>query len=313
MAVVSCVSLEKRMMDARNSDCRVVVDEHEDIKGDRGYADTTRATQEAYEREVAYCLLEAGSADKAVAISKGWRDGTERDRFQVEARAYARMGKHVEARRALEELAKLPILDPSYFVKAPEFDEYAKEGWFLSIAIYAFSKSGEGSLGRYVRDLTARSGIRFLPLGVAAADKARPGGDFVLWTGIVRSARIDREKKKTVLFVEGANVKEELRAIDRRVDKVEGKVDHYQFNPFQTKWETTPRYSTERIYAEHVVPNGQHFVVEYSGISERMATMRLVVAFGRYSGRDSNGGRPVVTAEIVAERKVQQRSETHAE
>ncbi len=302
---VSCAGVAKKMQNAREMNCIGVVDQHESIARDEGYLRTARVDRMAYEREVAECALEDGVPEKALALAQKWIVDSDSDRLEVEARAYALMNKKAESRQALEALVELPKLDPSFFADAAELVDYSREDWFVALAIQGWSKGPGGNLLGFVNRMTSRHRVELLPLGIAAADLSRPPGDMVLWLGLVRKARIDRNGQRTILHVEGADVEEELRGVDRKVKSVEGKLDPFNWR----KWESVPSYSTERYYAEELVPTGQHFVVIYPSVSERMATMNAVVAFGRYTGRDPDDRRPVVTAELVAERKTRQRTE----
>jgi hypothetical protein len=128
-----------------------------------------------------------------------------------------------------------------------------------------------------------------------------------VWTGLVRDARIDRDKGETVLFADGVDVQRDIRAIDRKVDSVTGEVKPEPFGRFHV--EAKPTYTTERTYADTLVPTGRAFVVRYPRANEAIVAMHAVTAFGRYDGRASDG-RPVLKALVVFERDTKEHTTT---
>lgn len=180
--------------------CRGVLADHEQVLGDVGYSEQPRSAREAYEREVAYCLVEEGEPTEALALTGRWREGAEKDKRQVEARAYAQLGQEARAREALEALMEQPILEPRFFLEAPEFRQYASQGWFIALAIHAWTKGRNvGDLSTFVRKIASRGEKQLLPLSVAVADHERPPGDLVLCVVAAEVVAERRTRQRTTV------------------------------------------------------------------------------------------------------------------
>jgi hypothetical protein len=276
--------------------------DHESIIADDDYAEVSRPSREAYEIEVAYCQLEDRAAERALALAERWSSENQVEQLKVRARANARLGRHREARAALEALGESGGFDPThYFPEAPEFAAYAGEEWFIATAIRAWSRGPGGDLEKFVTALARSGRWQLLPLAVAVADPTREPGQWAVWLGLVRQAVLERDTNQTLLFVEGADV-DVKHNVSREVESVEGRASWY--DPLH-RWESTPKYRTETTRSVELVPNGKRFVVRYAGLHEDLVRMGAVVAFGRYAGVSGEGA-PLLQASVVVERVRQQ-------
>jgi hypothetical protein len=185
----------------------------------------------------------------------------------------------------------------SIFLNATELSPFAGQDWFMTLAIQAWGK-GEAteSLSSYAAALVHKSGAHLLTLAVAAADPDRPGGDWALWTGRIREARLDREGDQTLIKAEGVEIKTEATE-DEKVVSVEA------HPTFLGRFEATPTYKTERSYRDVAVPNGREFLVRYPHAKENIVGMRTISAFGRFTGRDKDLRVPALDAIVVIKRE----------
>ncbi len=298
LAIVACGGVERRMHDARDGYCGKRLEQHVEISKDEHYMEVGVGVREAYEKGIAECYLDRKQPDAAVSLARRWV-GNRIDQLKIVARASAAAGKVDDVRVALQAIAKDREGDPEWFLETPELQPLAAQPWFREVALDAWSHWPQIPLESYAGRLVQVSGHELLPLRVAAADPDRAPGDYAVWTGVVRDARIDRVKQETVLTAEGVDVRSELQTIDRRVESVRRR----------SSGEVVPSYSTEKTYAERFVPNGRRFVIRYPAVSERLTRMEVVVAFGRYSGRLDPGGEPVLTAWTVADRRAREKTD----
>ena len=247
-------------------------------------------------------LLERRAAERALALAERWSSENRVEQLKVRARATARLGRHRDARTALEALGASGGFDPThYFPEAPEFAAYAGEEWFIASAIRAWSRGPSVDLETFATALARAGRWQLLPLAVAVADPGRKPGEWAVWLGVVRQATLERDTNETLLFVEGADL-DIKNNVSREVESVEGRASWV--DPLH-RWESVPKYRTETTRSVELLPNGKKFVVRYPGLHEDLVTMSAVVAFGRYAGVSGEGA-PLLEASVVVERMKRQ-------
>jgi hypothetical protein len=106
------------------------------------------------------------------------------------------------------------------------------------------------------------AGAHLLDLPVALADPDHAPGEWALWTGVVRDARIDRAGNRTLIEAQGLQ---------------------------------------DEAPAEQKVVKSA-FLVRYAHVKESLVSAQSFTALGRYAGRDGSGGPPVLDAIVVVER-----------
>ncbi len=312
LLALGCASLESRVRRASLTDCATLTREYAEIKGDSGYAELGRSERQPYETEVANCWLVAKKPREALNLARSWRTD-EPDRYMISARAAAVLGDAPAVEAELEKLAELGGPDDFEFYSADEFAAFTKRDWFVRVAAQGYNPDEGIPFERHVERVLSRAGQRLLPLRLAVADPSRAAGEWVLWLGIVHQGRLDRERARTLLFVEGAEIDRHLESIDRRVERVEttGESRPGWFGTRQLSATSKPVYSpTERTYAESFVPNGQRFLVEFSGISEELATLPGLYVLGRFKGRDPETQQLLVDAVLIQPRTPKKTTET---
>jgi hypothetical protein len=288
----ACASFEAKLREAPSQPCGKLVDEYPKMVADPEYAKQTEQIRAQYETAVAHCYLDHRQPERALALASRW-DGPEG--WKVQSRAHAQLDQPAECRAALERLANSSEIAWQYFVESGEFRIYAREEWFISIVVQKWLRTRTTPLEEVAAKLARVRGEALLSLRVAAADVERPVGEWGVWLGVVRSSRIDRANRETVLELEGVDVQNRL--ADRRTTSIE-----------VSESTVTPRY--EDVHEEVFVPNGVGFVVRYPDIEESLVTMESVMVFGQYVGRDEDQGWPVMLATIVVPRRPESRSTT---
>jgi hypothetical protein len=230
------------------------------------------------------------------------------------------LGDVARAEQELLALLSVRRVQPEYFLQSVEFRRYATDEWLVRAAMSAWVPDGKLSLDEYLSRLLGRRNLQALALRIAAADAARRPGEWAVWTGIVRSSRLDRERSETVLVAEGLDVHRELKTVDRRVKRVTTKWSGVAFHsgtitgggPGRSASYTgssisfgqatsTPEYDTNEVYEESFSPNGLKFVIEYPEVNEEIAQAGTVAVVGQYAGRDAEGV-PRLRALLIAQR-----------
>lgn len=300
-ASCATVAVGDRMVESREAACPRVLEEEAAVRADPEYAAESPTLRRAYEAKVARCLLVAGRPSDAVALATTWADGSD-ERLEIEARASAVLGRHDDARAALERLAASSTMSPRVFVLSPELAAYRGQPWFVEAGLSAWSPASGGKLEPFVSGLLGKEAA-LLSLDLAAADAERPEGDWAVWTGVVRSARLDRSQDRTILEIEGVVIDDELRLLDRKVESVEVRPSYKAHRGV----ESVPKYSTEKHYEEVARPSGLTFVAHVPGASEALVGLRTVIAVGRYGGRAEAGGPPLLWTIAVVERPLEER------
>jgi hypothetical protein len=269
LAVVSCGGLSARMRTSSTTSCPDVLAQQAAIRGDPHYASQPAPQRAAYELDVANCDLAAGKAQAALDLSEPWHDAVAVRRDSIRVRAEASLNHPDALREALETLAGETDLTADYFASTAELGPYSATEWFVPLAVQQWSRHpGAYSLQEFVSTLMHNAGAHLLGLPVAAADPDRPAGEWALWTGLVRDARIDRAGNRMLLEAQGVDIRDE------------SDVKHH----------------------EVVTPNGKAFFVRYPHVKESLVGGQSFVALGRYAGRDGGGGPPVLDAIVVVER-----------
>lgn len=309
--MLSCGGIAGPMRDASRQSCADILSAHDAIARNGSYATQPVEDRERYELRVAQCDMRANRPEAALALARGWSNANSLERDQLVARAEAVLRHDNLARAALEAVRDNRRVDPTFFVDYEEFRRYAQEDWFLGIVLNAWAVSRSVPINRVVTLLVKNVGGRLVSLPIAAADPTSAAGQWGLWTGVVRDARLDRAKDETVLFAEGADVKRELRSIDRKVVSVRTEARPAFFGGLR-ETDSTPKYQVDRTYEEVFVPNGRTFVVRYPRAKDSLVEMHGMVAFGRYEGHGSDG-RPVLNAIVVFEREAKESTTTHGD
>ncbi len=291
--VIGCSSMGDKLRRVHIEPCDRVLADAPAILADPDYAAESRVVKEDYEVGVANCHLQQGDSRAALDLAKRWSMET-RDRHMITARAMAAQKNPDGVREALGGLASNGGAEVDFFLD-DAFDPYRRHDWFVSYAVTGWDPERDMALERFLGQLLAASRERLLPMRLAAADPGRPGGEWVLWLGVVQQGKLDRDQNKTLLYAEGAEVKDELRSSESRVASVETESTTHLHRFGGVAWATststaTPTYGPSlNTFEEVFVPNGHRFVVRLPGIREAVATWPAVFVLGRYQGLNSEG------------------------
>jgi hypothetical protein len=302
---LGCGGVQRQMREASSIPCATVLARHPSIAADPSYVTQPRFERESYEIKVAECAISRGKPQLAIELAKGWSSEVELTRAKITARAQAAMGDEAATRITLEGLAGDGRLDAGFFTETEELQRFAGSEWFLRLALAVWTVRKQPPIEVFGPRLVHNAGEKLLSLSVASADPTRAPGEWVMWTGVVHDARLDREGDRTLLSAEGIDVKEQLVEVDRSLQSME--VQPHFFGRGAT---VDPTYKTDRTYEEVFVPNGRNFFVTVPHVSEKLVGLHAITAFGRYRGRDGGNGAPVIEAIAVIERTPSERTES---
>lgn len=297
-----CATLNQRLLDAQKAPCGQLLEDHPELVADEGYPGEPRALREQHEGRVAYCHLDSGDRDAALELATRWSDDFD-GKHRVTAIAAAQRGDESTCQAALQRFSSLKSRDAGrFFVDTPAFQRFRSRDWFVDLAARAWTGEQYIEIDRLVAALVRAGGPTLVPLHLAAADAGlRPGG-WAFWIGVARGSRIDREGNQTVVYAEGVDITKQLVAIDKELESLEVKAEPGS-SIFSRRYELDPTYRKRRLYIEAFKPNGHRFIVKYPQVRERLVSMPVVMAFGRYAGREGDEGPPVLDALVVGARQ----------
>ena len=306
LALASCTTFSGHVRTVRDLRCPDALREHQAIAAHPAYRRLPADERDSYEIAIARCFVEAGRIDAAEELAKRWAPTSRQATLELAIVAAAHRNDAAAVRSGVAELAKLPGASPRFFTDCSQLASYAGEEWLVEAALATWSEERGGDLEAYVAKLLGTTREALLPLAVAHADRDRPAGDWVVWTGRVRSGSIDRQREVTTIELEGVVVERKLVVIDRRVESLVTRPKPSAGLFPSGAVESVPTYATNRTYEEIASPTARPFMARLPGIDEAPIAKALVVVVGRYEGRTEDGSAPIVRPLAIVERRLAQ-------
>lgn len=276
-----CGGLPVRLKDAPAKDCATSLAEAPSLRGDPDYQDQPSNLRMSYEEHLAGCELSLNNPDKALRLLEPWERSWGVEARRIAVTALAMKGEDDRVKAVLERSSRHGEDDVNLFLFAPELRKYQGQDWFVQAGIRAWSTSKEQPLPRLLLALTGKGLLKF---SVAWADKARPPGEFVFWPGKVKDARLDRERNRTILIVEGADM------VDVQLEQLE--LTHIDLQKTSSGVRMKPTFGSSKEEIKVMELNGHEFSVELVGINEAAVDLSYIRVLGVYDGHD--GQRPTV-------------------
>lgn len=264
-----------------HTSCEKILNESEKIRQHSDYRNQPNGARIRYEKYLSECEINERNPESALALAAEWNGGDEADRFEIEAKAHAKRQEDEKAREALERFAAAKG-DLQVLLEEPLFRRYRGQDWFVSLGFSLRSESNV-PLERTIRGLTGKPPLSF---SLAWADRHHPAGDWVIWSGKITDARIDRERNRTILTIDAAT------HVDIQTEHIELNRVDISRNALTGSATVTPHYTTQTQNDRVLELSGREFVVEFKGVSERIVELSYVRVLGKYDGHD--GQHPTV-------------------